>query len=225
MKISLKLVKRKECTVLTWPAKLLLLSLLVTFFCLVFFRIPFFLSKNDPVNGDYLLLDGQMPDFSIKNAIKIFNESNYKTIITTGGKFPSGYIVSGKKNMAELTYATFIELGFDSAKIVAIQGGDIPKDRTYHSGLSLKNWFSEHNIGNAEIDILAVGCHARRSQILFQKALGDNFKVGIIAIEDKSYDNKKWWKTSTGARNVISETIAFIYASLFFNPKTEFKKK
>lgn len=225
MKISLKLFKRKECTVLTWPAKLLFLSILITFICLVFFRIPFFLSKNDPVNGDYLLLDGQMPDFAIRNAIEIFNESNYKTIITTGGKFPSGYIVSGKKNMAELTYATFIELGFDSAKIIAIQGGDIPTNRTYNSGLSLKRWFSEHNINNAEIDILAIGCHARRSHILFQKALGDNYNVGIIAIEDKSYDNKKWWKTSKASRNVISETIAFIYARIFFYPKTEQKKK
>ncbi|HSM48848.1 MAG TPA: hypothetical protein VK872_13595, partial [Draconibacterium sp.] len=67
MKISIKLVKRKECTVLTWPAKLLFLSLFVALICLAFFRIPFFLSKNNPVNGDYLLLDGQMPDFSIKN--------------------------------------------------------------------------------------------------------------------------------------------------------------
>jgi hypothetical protein len=51
--------------------------------------------------------------------------------------------------------------------------------------------------------------------------LGNNFKVGIIAIENKSYDNKKWWKTSTGARNVIGETIGYIYVSIFFNPKTD----
>jgi hypothetical protein len=221
MKISIKLVKRKECTVLTWPAKLLFLSLFVALICLAFFRIPFFLSKNNPVNGDYLLLDGQMPDFSIKNAIKIFNESNYKTIITTGGEFPSGYVVSGKKSMAELTFATFLELGFDTSKIVVIPGGDIPTDRTYNSGLSLKKWFSEQNINKAEIDILAIGSHARRSHILFKKALGDNFRVGIIAIEDKSYDNKKWWKTSKGARTVISETIGYIYVSIFFNPKTD----
>ena len=86
--------------------------------------------------------------------------------------------------MAEFIYATFLELGFDFAKILVIPIGTIVKDRSFSSGLSLENWFVEHGITNAKVDVLAVGSHSRRGQNLFQKALGDNFEVGIISVED-----------------------------------------
>ena len=98
------------------------------------------------------------------------------------------------------------------------------RDRTYSSGLSLKKWFLEHNIINAKVDVLAIGSHARRSQSLFQKALGDNFEVGIISVEDINYDKNKWWKASIGVRTVMSETIAYFYVKLFFYPDKEVKK-
>jgi len=223
-KMKIKLTKKKECTVLTWPAKVLVISIVLLIFFFIFPKIPSYLSKNRPLNGDYLVLDGQMPDYSIEKAIQIYNESGYKTIITTGGKLPLGYYISGKTTMAELTYATFLILGFDSTKIVAIPGGTIIRDRTYSSGLSLKKWFFEHNITNSKVDVLAIGSHARRSQILFQKALGDNFEVGIISVEDINYDKNKWWKASIGVRTVMSETIAYFYVKLFFYPDKEVKK-
>lgn len=218
MKLSLKITKRKECTVLTWPARLIIFAVFFLISAILFFRTPIFLSKNKPVNGDYLILDGQMPDYAVKNAIDLFNNSKYKIIISTGGKLASGYYISGEKTMAELTRSVFIALNFDSTKIVAIPGGDIMKNRTYSSGLSLRTWFAEQNITLAKVDILAIGCHARRSNLLFQKALGENFQVGVINIEDKTYDIKKWWKTSKGTRTIISETIAFIYVKLLFSP-------
>ncbi len=219
--MKIKLVKKKECTVLTWPAKLLVLTISFLILYLLFTQMSTYLSKNKPQNGDYLVLDGEMPDYSIEKAIKIYYEFGYKTIITTGGKLPAGHYISGKTTMAELTYATFLELGFDTTKIVVIPGGNVVKDRTYTSGLSLKKWFFEHNITSAKVDVLAIGSHARRSQNLFQKALGDNFEVGIISIEDINYDNKKWWKTSIGVRTVMSEVIAYFYVKLFFYPDKE----
>jgi hypothetical protein len=222
--MKIKLTKKKECTVLTWPAKILVFSFVLLIFSFIFSKLPLYLSKNRPLNGDYLVLDGQMPDYSIEKAIQIFHESGYKTIITTGGKLPSGYYISGKTTMAELTYATFLELGFDSAKIVFIPGGTIVRDRTYSSGLSLKKWFFEHGITHTKVNVLAVGSHARRSQDLFQKALGDNFEVGIISVEDINYDKNKWWKASIGVRTVMSEIIAYFYVKLFFYPDKEVKK-
>ena len=221
--MKIKLTKKKECTVLTWPAKLLVLAVSLLLLYLLFTNMSAYLSKNRPLNGDYLVLDGEMPDYSVEKAIEIYYKSGYKTIFTTGGNLPAGHYISGKTTMAELTYATFLKLGFDTAKIVVIPGGAIVKDRTYTSGLTLKKWFLEHNIAVAKIDVLAIGSHARRSQNLFQKALGYNFEVGIISIEDINYDNKKWWKTSIGVRTVMSEAIAYLYVKLFFYPDQEAK--
>jgi len=221
--MKIKLVKKKECTVLTWPAKLMVLAILLLLLSLLFTQMSTYLSKNRPLNGEYLVLDGEMPDYSIEKAIEIYYKSGYKTVITTGGNLPAGHYISGKTTMAELTYATFLKLGFDTAKIVVIPGGAVIKDRTYTSGLSLKKWFFESNIISAKVDILAIGSHARRSQNLFQKALGDNYDVGIISINDINYDNKKWWKTSIGVRTVMSEAIAYLYVKLFFYPDQEAK--
>lgn len=218
MNLRLRFTKKKECTVLTWPGKIIIISVITVITLFIFIKLPIFLSYNNPINGKYLVLDGIMPDYSIQTAIEIFNNQNYTTVVATGSKLESGYFISEKKTMAELTYATFIELGFDSAKIIVIPEGDILKDRTYTSALSLKKYFDKHHISGADIDVLALGCHARRSRILFQLALGENFKVGIISVPDNSYDINKWWKTSKGVRTVIGETIAYIYAKIFFYP-------
>lgn len=218
MNIRPRFTKKKECTVLTWPGKIIIISVITGISVFIFLKLPIFLSNNNPVNGKYLVLDGIMPDYSIQRAIEIFNNQNYTTIVTTGSKLESGYFISEKKTMAELTYATFIALGFDSTKIVVIPEGDILKDRTYTSALSLKKYFDKNHISSADVDVLALGCHARRSGILFQLGLGENFKVGIIAVPDNSYDVNKWWKTSKGVRTVIGETIAYLYAKMFFCP-------
>lgn len=218
MNIRLRLTKKKECTVLTWPAKIIIFVAFTCTFLFVLIKIPLFLSLNSPVNGKYLVLDGIMPDYSIQRAIEIFNNQNYTTVVATGSKLEAGYFFSEKSTMAELTYATFLELGFDSTKIIVLPEGDILKDRTYTSALSLKEYFEKNQITNAEVDILAIGCHARRSKMLFKLALGDNYKVGVYSVPDDSFNINEWWKTSRGVRSVIGESIAYFYAKLFFYP-------
>lgn len=218
MKLSIRLFEKKECTCLTWFAKILILFLVLITFYFSFTRFPLYLSKSNPTNGKFLVLDGQLPDYAIEQAKTIFDQNNYKAIIVLGGQLPSGHYIAGNKTMAEISYSTFIALGSDSADLILIKGQQALKDRTYTSGLNLKNWFKEQKIQHTEIDILSVGCHGKRSQYLFQKALGNNFKVGVIAINDKGYNINKWWETSNGVRSVISELIAFIYATVFFHP-------
>jgi hypothetical protein len=109
--MKIKLTKKKECTVLTWPAKLMVLAISILLLYLLFTQMATYLSKNRPLNGEYLVLDGEMPDYSIEKAIEIYYEAGYKTVITTGGNLPAGHFISHKITMAELSYATFLELG------------------------------------------------------------------------------------------------------------------
>ena len=57
--------------------------------------------------------------------------------------------------------------------------------------------------------------------MLFKEAMGEEIPVGIIACENREYDPKRWWKTSSGVRTVLDETIAYIYAKLLFNPERD----
>jgi hypothetical protein len=63
------------------------------------------------------------------------------------------------------------------------------------------------------------GAHARRTRLLFQKAFGDEAGVGIIAISSPDYDGAHWWLYSEGVRDVVGETLAYLYAQVFFHPE------
>jgi hypothetical protein len=43
-------------------------------------------------------------------------------------------------------------------------------------------------------------------------------KVGIIAIPTPDYEARRWWRYSEGVRAVLGESIAYLYAKLFFHP-------
>ena len=217
MKIpKIKFTIKKECTILSGFSKSLILLVLASLIYLLLCQMPLYLSKSHPVKGDFLIIDGNMPDYALEEAVLIFNKNNYRKLIATGGNFHSGHYVSGKKSMPELTRATLIELGMDSLKIVTIECGTVFRNRTQTSAKKLDEWISKNEIQVQHVDILTISCHAKRSQLLFQRALGRQYSIGVWAIPDKTYDIDKWWKTSKGARTVISEIIAYFY-TLFFS--------
>lgn len=216
--MKLRLIQKKECYGLTWFGRMFILSVIGIISVLLFFRVPVWLSRSKPVNGQVLVLDGIMGKYAIKEAINLFNKSNYDKIVVTGGNFPAQSYLFDYHSMAEYSYAGFKELNFDTTQVYCVPSGKAVVNRTYHSGSVLKRWLREQKLPYTKIDVLAVGCHAARSKYLFQLALGDEYEVGVISIRNPSYDNKHWWKTSQGARVVIGETIGFLYAKFIFYP-------
>ena len=75
-----------------------------------------------------------------------------------------------------------------------------------------------YNIDETNIHLITTGPHGRRSRLLFQKALGKDYHVGITCLEDSGYDPDHWYLYSQGVRKVLGEWIAYTYAKLFFHP-------
>ena len=92
------------------------------------------------------------------------------------------------------------------------------RDRTYGSAVALRNWFRDHNTPVSRINLVTEDVHARRTRVLFEKALGKNVAVGIIAVPNPDYDWRRWWWYSEGVKAVGSEALAYVYARLFFHP-------
>jgi hypothetical protein len=67
-------------------------------------------------------------------------------------------------------------------------------------------------------NVLTEDAHARRTRLLYEKAFGDGTRVGIISVANPDYEGKHWWSSSQGVREVIGESIAYIYARFFFWP-------
>ena len=92
------------------------------------------------------------------------------------------------------------------------------RERTYSSVVALRDWFREHKTPVSGINVLTERAHARRTRFLYQKAFDQNVTVGIIAVSNPDYNPKQWWRYSDGVREVIGESIAYIYAKVFFYP-------
>ncbi len=99
------------------------------------------------------------------------------------------------------------------------------RERTYSSAVALRDWFREHNTPVHSINVLTEGPHARRTRLLYQKAFGKNMAVGVIAVSNPDYNPKDWWRYSDGVREVIGESIAYIYARFFFYPSVSSSDK
>jgi len=92
------------------------------------------------------------------------------------------------------------------------------RDRTYNSALALKEWCIQSGNTLASFNLLSAGPHARRSYMLFRRALGPKMAIGIVSLKSVDDETMNWWQTSAGVRNVIGECLAYLYAALIFHP-------
>lgn len=212
------IVKKKEKWVATWFGNLLKVLILILFIFIFIKSIHPFLAQTKAVESKILVIEGFIPDFAIEASKSIFMEGAYELMIITGKKKLKGALADEFENDGLQSAATLAKIGFDTIKIKIISiGDDVRKDRTYATALAVKKWLQQSGKPGT-VNVVTLGNHARRSHLLFEKAMGDDFTVGIIAIEDIRYDPDKWWRSSMGFRSVIDETVAYIYARFFFYP-------
>ena len=107
-------------------------------------------------------------------------------------------------------------MGLESEKITVLPSPEVKKDRTYASAVVFRQWLEKTDLQPKPqgINIISESTHARRSWLIYKKALADKIKVGIIAIPSITYNPQRWWMYSAGVRAVIDETVAYIYASI-----------
>ena len=212
----MKFFIRRECPVPSvwgWCA----IALLAVVGCGVYvFSIHQFLSPVHPVESEILVVEGWMPEYALQLAAGDFNSRRYRVLVVTGGPLETGYFLTGYSSLAHVGAATLQKLGIDSSKIVAVPSVFVQKDRTYEEGMALKKWLSQSAPGVKSLTLYSLGCHSRRSQLLYSKALGRGYSIGIVACPNRDYDSSRWWRFSNGVRTVADETLAYFYALLFF---------
>jgi len=177
-----------------------------------------FLAPTKPVGGDILVVEGWLPDYALEKVKERFQQGSYQLLVTTGEKIGVGYHLSEYKTWAELAASTLKNLDFPEDKIMTASAHkNFKKNRTYHSILAVQRRLNKEGFNEASIDIVSLGAHARRSWVLSEKIFS-SVNVGVIAISPNEYDVSRWWLSSGGVRNVISESIAYLYARFIFSP-------
>lgn len=208
----------RKCLIPSWRGWLVLVLVIAALGTSTVHLIHPFLAMNDPVTGGYLVVEGWAPDYALREAVAEAHRNHYEKVCVTGGPLLWGAPLSEYKTYAEMAAATLEKLGLSTNMVQAVPSKLALQDRTYTSAISFGRWMRSQHLAVTKIHLITEGPHARRSRLLFQKALGNGIEVGVTAIPLPDYDPQHWWRYSAGFRAVVDETVAYAYARLFFHP-------
>jgi uncharacterized SAM-binding protein YcdF (DUF218 family) len=198
------------------------LALIIIFFTVSFLwvkNIQSFLAPTRRVETNILVVEGWIHPYAIGAAIQEFQTYRYEKIYTTGGPVSgSGHYINDYNTSASVGAELLMANGMPHEKVQMTPSHISGRDRTYSSALALRDWLREHKIEIQSFNILTEDVHARRTQLLFQEAFGKRVKIGIIAVPDPDYDAKHWWNYSEGVREILGESLAYLYAKFIFWP-------
>lgn len=213
-------LERKQRWGLSWRGRLVLglVALLVSYE--IFFDVHSFLAVTHRVDTKVLVVEGWIQKYGFLAAANEFHNGGYEQIFATGGpENGSGSYVNDYQTLASAAAGELKKIGIPENVIQVVPSQVIGRERTYSSAVALRDWLLEHGRTVEKLNIITNDCHARRTQLLFQQALGNQVRVGVIAVSNPDYDPKYWWRYSEGVREVISEGTAYIYARVFFHPR------
>jgi uncharacterized SAM-binding protein YcdF (DUF218 family) len=213
------MLTRKERWALSWRGWLAIVTTLVLVAYFLLLNIHPFLAVTKRVNTNTLVMEGWVHEFAARAAANEFRTGTYQLIYVTGEPVTgSGEYTLDSRTDAYVGAGLLRRNGIPEELLQRVPRRAVDRDRTYASAVELKNWFREHNIIVHGVNIVTEGAHARRTRLLFQEAFGKDVAIGIIAAPNPEYDARHWWRYSEGVREVIGETVAYIYAKFFYYP-------
>ncbi len=179
---------------------------------------PFF-AITRRVDAPLLVVEGWVDPYAMKAAAAEFRAGSYARVLVTGGPIVGlGGYTSDAETVAYVGAGKLRVAGLPEASVQPVPSRVMARDRTYSSALALKAWCAEHDLVLSRINVVTADVHARRTRLLFEKALGPGVEVGVIAVPHPDYDPARWWRYSQGVRVVVGECIAYLYARLLFHP-------
>jgi hypothetical protein len=176
-----------------------------------------FLATTDRVPAPILVVEGWSPRHTLREAASEFRRGHYENVIVVVASYElegdADLVCDVRESVAQL----LMQLDVPAERIHTVRYEAVEKDRTYHSALAVKRWVAEHAPDVRAINVATAGAHARRSRLLYAKALGARVKVGVIALRDRGHDPAHWWRSSEGIREVPFEALAYLYVRFVFS--------
>ncbi len=181
---------------------------------LIFFvtSIYGFLAVNHPLGEGILVVEGWIPAKTLAESVHVFNSGGYQYLVVVGGPIQETGSVSGHSTTyADLAASRLEQLGFDTKKLIKVNVPPVSSERTLTGAAYVKRWLERSGTSVCCVDILTTGVHARKSWILSRCALGDSYRVGIIAGPEARFDPKYWFVSRTGAWLVVRNLAGCVY--------------
>jgi hypothetical protein len=196
---------------------LLVLLLLALLLVLLASRLYPFLSPSAPAGSDALVIEGWLADAPLEEALAWADAHGIKTLYLTGGPIETGSWLAAWRTYPEMTAARLEAIGAAARyDIRPVPAPRTRKDRTWLSAVTLRDALAPDL--PSSLTLASEAPHVRRSALLFRRVFGTNTTIGTLPLTPTDFDSTDWWRSSSGVRTVLSETIAYPYA-LFSRPE------
>jgi len=210
---------RQERWGLSWRGRLAVLFIIALAIGAWLFNIQPFLASTRRADTHVLVVEGWINGYAIQAAVSEFESGHYEKVFTTGGPVVgTGGYINDFNTSASVGAESLVKAGLPAGLVQMVPSHISGRDRTYSSALALREYFQTNGMAVKNFNVLTEDVHARRTRMLFQKAFGTDASVGIISVPDPDYDPAHWWRYSEGVREVLGESIAYLYAAFFFHP-------
>jgi hypothetical protein len=177
-----------------------------------------FLAVTDLAEADVLVVDGWTPTYTLKQAADEFRRGGYRHAIVLKGIYEGLDHYESGQHSADYVAELLAQYGVPRDRLHTVFCSVTRRDRTYHSAVAAREWLAGRGESPKAINVATVGPHARRSRLLYEKAFAGKTSIGVLALQDRTYDPAHWWRSSEGVREVISESAAYLYVRCFFHP-------
>jgi len=175
-----------------------------------------FLAVNNPVGEGVLVVEGWIPAKTLAESAHVFDSGHYRYLVLVGGPMQGSASESNDPTtFADLAASRLEKLGFDTKKLVKVSVPAVSSDRTLAGATAVKRWLGSSGISVCCVDIFTVGVHARKSWILSRYALGDRYRVGIIAGSEVSFDPRHWVVSRRGIWIVVRNLAGYGYSKFW----------
>jgi hypothetical protein len=179
-----------------------------------------FLAPRAPVGARLLVVEGWLPAAELDQALGEFRDGGYARLVTTGGPIENGFERDDTGSYAERARDYLVRHGVAGNAVVAVPAPASAQDRTYLNAVMVREWAAQSGVALDALDVFSSGAHSRRSWLLHAAALGPRVRVGILPATPSTYDPAHWWRSSAGAKEILGESIAWLWTELFFHPGT-----
>src|SRR5258706_1559285 len=177
-----------------------------------------FLAPNEPLGARLLVVEGWIPADELDQALRAYEKGGYQRVVTTGGPIIDPYEHREAGTYAARARDYLVTNGVPPEAVVAVPAPASAQERSFLNAVMLRDWVERSDPKLDAVDLFSSGVHSRRSWLLHRIAFGPRLRVGILAATPSSYDPDAWWRTSTGAKEVLGEALGWLWTELFFHP-------
>ena len=211
------LFRRRSVVLPTWLGALVILLAIAMVVGLLFRNMALFLTVNEPVGAEYLVIEGWMNKTELDQGFAYFAANDFKKAVIVGGPISNDFH-GIDSSYAERAAGYLQPQGLTEEKRVIVRVPYSAQERTFLNAVMVREWFKQHGIAVTRLDVFSSGVHARRSRYLYRHAFGGDVAIGIIASQPRDFDPAYWWRTSDSGKSVAVEFAGWVLVKCCFSP-------